>query len=180
MFKKGDLDYFNINHVQGLGRGLELRQLSTRACSSKEKVFNNYPVERRLFGVQHAARAVGRYSSSQGNDPAVQPRTHDSETFLQRVYPDNSFFPALPTRIRIIPRISTIRSQASKLLADAGWKDRDSQGRLTKNGQPLQVELLYDNQQSEPYLTTYQEDLRKVGISLNLRLVTPRNPISNS
>ena len=41
-----------------------------------------------------------------------------------------------------------------------------------KNGQPLQIEMLYDNQSRRPELTIYQEDLRKVGISVNLRLVT--------
>ena len=41
-----------------------------------------------------------------------------------------------------------------------------------KNGTPLQIELLYDNKANEPELTIYQEDLRKVGVNLNLRLVT--------
>jgi microcin C transport system substrate-binding protein len=35
------------------------------------------------------------------------------------------------------------------------------------------MELLYSDKQSEPWLTIFQEDLRKVGIGLNLRLVTP-------
>jgi len=60
-----------------------------------------------------------------------------------------------------------------KLLAEAGWKDRDSQGRLVKNGEPLAVELLYPTPTFQKYLTLYQEDLRKIGITLNLRLVTP-------
>jgi ABC-type transport system substrate-binding protein len=60
-----------------------------------------------------------------------------------------------------------------KLLNDAGWKDRDAQGRLTKNGQPLTMELLYFYKPYEGALTTYQEELRKVGIGLNLRFVTP-------
>ena len=51
--------------------------------------------------------------------------------------------------------------------------DRDAQGRLTKNGQPLSIELLYDDKGSERWMTVFQEDLRKVGIGLNLRLVTP-------
>src|SRR5205823_9658946 len=62
--------------------------------------------------------------------------------------------------------------EALKLLAEAGWKDRDAQGHITKGGQPLTIEMLYDDKQSEPYLTVYQEDLRKIGITLNLRLVT--------
>ena len=35
------------------------------------------------------------------------------------------------------------------------------------------MEVLYDFKSMEPFLTTYQDDLRKVGIGLNLRLVTP-------
>ena len=33
--------------------------------------------------------------------------------------------------------------------------------------------MLYDNKNDEPEITVYQEDLRKVGININLRLVTP-------
>ena len=60
--------------------------------------------------------------------------------------------------------------QALKLLAEAGWKERDAQGRLLKDGRPFQLEMLYDSKQSETYLTVYQEDLRKAGINLNLDL----------
>jgi len=67
---------------------------------------------------------------------------------------------------------------ALKLLADAGWNMRDGQGRLTKNGQPLTMELLYDAKSFEPTFTIYQDDLRKVGIGLNLRLVTPETLFS--
>jgi microcin C transport system substrate-binding protein len=44
---------------------------------------------------------------------------------------------------------------------------------LVKAGRPLAFELLYTSQSFDPYLTVYQEDLRKVGITVNLRLVTP-------
>ena len=62
---------------------------------------------------------------------------------------------------------------ALSLLAEAGWKERDNQGRLLKDGRPLVIELLYSNQSSARFLTIYQEDLGQVGIGLNLRLVTP-------
>jgi microcin C transport system substrate-binding protein len=62
--------------------------------------------------------------------------------------------------------------KAVELLAEAGWKDRDSQGRLTKNGRPLTLELLHYAPTYERFFTVFQEDLRKVGISLNLRYAT--------
>jgi microcin C transport system substrate-binding protein len=43
---------------------------------------------------------------------------------------------------------------------------------LTKDGKRFEFEMLYDSKQAEPYLTVYQEDLKKVGITMNLRLVT--------
>jgi microcin C transport system substrate-binding protein len=41
-----------------------------------------------------------------------------------------------------------------------------------KDGRPLTIEIIYSSKTSEPFLTIYQEDLRRVGIGLNLRLVT--------
>jgi microcin C transport system substrate-binding protein len=71
------------------------------------------------------------------------------------------------------PRMAYDPQRALALLAEAGWKSRDAQGRLVKDGKPLAVELLYDSKLSEAWLTVYQEDLRRAGITLNLRLVTP-------
>jgi microcin C transport system substrate-binding protein len=47
-----------------------------------------------------------------------------------------------------------------------------------KNGRPFSFELLYDSATFDPHLTVFQEDLRKVGIAMNLRLVTPETSFS--
>jgi ABC-type transport system substrate-binding protein len=62
--------------------------------------------------------------------------------------------------------------RATALLAEAGYTSRDAQGRLVRNGRPLTIELLYPDKGSERWMTVYQDDLRRVGITLNLRLVT--------
>jgi microcin C transport system substrate-binding protein len=71
------------------------------------------------------------------------------------------------------PKMQYDPQLAVQLLAEAGWKNRDAQGRLVRDGQPLTMELMYANKIYEPALTTYQEDLRKVGVGLNLRFLTP-------
>ena len=63
--------------------------------------------------------------------------------------------------------------RAVQLLSDAGWKDRDAQGRLTRNGRAMALEILYYDRASERFFTIWQEDLRRAGITLNLRYVTP-------
>ena len=93
--------------------------------------------------------------------------------FFKEYFPINSFFPGTIYENPNNPKNVYDPQEALKLLADAGWKDRDAQGRLAKDGQPLQLELIYPDKGSETYLTVFQDDLRKVGITLNLRLVAP-------
>jgi hypothetical protein len=44
---------------------------------------------------------------------------------------------------------------------------------MVKDGQPLTLELVYSKQAERELDDVYQDELRKVGIGLNLRLVTP-------
>ena len=81
------------------------------------------------------------------------------------------------TRIRTIRR-TRITQEAFKLLADAGWKDRDSSGTATKNGQPLQVEITLRTT-VRTMANYFPGGLRRVGITLSLRLVTFPKPHSN-
>ena len=94
--------------------------------------------------------------------------------FFNEYVPLNSYYAAASTRTRTIRRM-TYDPQAGAEAARRGRLEGSAtrQGRLVKNGQPLALELLYSDKGSERWLTIYQEDLRKVGIGLNLRLVTP-------
>jgi microcin C transport system substrate-binding protein len=93
--------------------------------------------------------------------------------FFKEYLPLNSYYPGTIYENPNNPKNLYNPEEALKLLAEAGWKDRDAQGRLTRNGQPLQIELLYSDKGSERWTTIYQNDLRKVGITFNLRLVNP-------
>src|SRR5207249_8874570 len=88
--------------------------------------------------------------------------------FFNEYFPDNSYYPGSVYENPNNPKNTYNPQEAVKLLAEAGWKDHDAQGRLTKDGKPFAIEMLYDDKQTESYLTVYQEDLRKLGITLNL------------
>ena len=81
--------------------------------------------------------------------------------------PLNSFFAGGIYENPNNPKNPYDEQAALRLLAEAGWKDRDAQGRLVKNGQPLALEVVYGNKGNENWLTIYQEQLRKIGIGLN-------------
>jgi len=59
---------------------------------------------------------------------------------------------------------------AQKLLAEAGWKTRNSDGILVKNGKPFVIDLPIQKP-VERFMTPYQQELRKVGIDLRLKFM---------
>lgn len=67
------------------------------------------------------------------------------------------------------------RAKAVALLKEAGWTDSDKNGVLDKtiNGkkQELRFSLIYGNKDSEKYWVLYQNDLRKVGVVMDLQLL---------
>lgn len=61
--------------------------------------------------------------------------------------------------------------QASKLLAEAGWKDSDGDGVLDKDGVPFRFELSFtaDVPEWTQMAVMYKEDLKKAGIDMSIR-----------
>jgi peptide/nickel transport system substrate-binding protein len=61
--------------------------------------------------------------------------------------------------------------RAKQLLAEAGWKDRNSEGILTKDGVPFRFELSFTAAvpEWEQMAVMYQQDLKKAGIDMVIR-----------
>ena len=171
-FKKGDIDFYFVNRLKTWVEEFNFDKVQ-RGLIEKRKVFNNDPqgIQGYAFNTRRApfddVRVRKAFALLQNRDLMIQ------KLFFNQYLPDNSYFPGSVYENPNDPKVPYEPDTAIKLLAEAGWKDRDAQGRLTKGGQPLEVEMLYDDKQLETFLTVYQDDLRKVGINLNLRLVTP-------
>jgi len=171
-FKKGELDFYVVGRAQQWVQETDFDNVK-RGLIQKRKIFNNQPWG--FSGLAFNARRA----------PFDDIRLRKAFTFLvnrplmieklafNEYVQNNSYNPASIYENPNNPKNPYDPEGALKLLGEAGWKDRDSQGRLVKNGQPLAVELMYPTPTFEKYLTLYQEDLRKIGITLNLRLVTP-------
>ncbi len=61
--------------------------------------------------------------------------------------------------------------QALALLKDAGWEFKD--GRLMKGGSAMRVEALLQSQADERYILPYAQNLKRLGIVVDVRLVDP-------
>lgn len=171
MFKRGDLDVYVVGRAR---QWVEETNFDTiqRGLVQKRKIYNSQPWGTTTFAI-NTRRApfndirVRKALAYLTNRPLMIEKLAYNE-----YVPNNSYFTASPYENPNNPKRPYDPQEALKLLGEAGWNSRDSQGRLVKNGQPLIVEMLYYVPTFEPYLTIYQEDLRKVGITMNLRLVT--------
>jgi microcin C transport system substrate-binding protein len=172
MFKKGDLDFYPASAREWVEEFGKLDRID-RGLIQKRKVFNENPIGTLglAFNTRKAPFDDVRLREAMGhllNRPLII-----EKLFYNEYQPINSYFAGTPYENPDNPKTQYDPALALKLLTEAGWTGHDAQGRLTKSGQPLGIELLYATKPYEPALTTYQEDLRKVGISLNLRFVTP-------
>jgi microcin C transport system substrate-binding protein len=172
MFKKGDLDSYTVNRASMWVQELDFDNIK-RGLIQKRKIFNHNPqgvqgiainTRREPFTDIRVRKAIRHLFNRESLISSIM--------FNEYVISDSTYFGSVNEN----PNNEKVRydpQKAVQLLAEAGWKDRDSSGRLMKNGRPLTFEVVYaDKASSERILTPFQEDLRKVGITLDLRLVT--------
>ena len=170
-FKKGDLDLYVVNRASMWVEELNFDNIK-RGLNQKRKIFNHNP-----NGMQGIAMNTRREPFNDIRVRKALRHLFNREQMIEKLIfneyvPMNSIFPGSIYENPNNEKIMFDPQKAVQLLEEAGWKDRDSAGRLVKNGRPFNVELIYADQATERYATIYQEDLRKVGITLNLRLVT--------
>ena len=172
MFKKGDIDSYFVNISREWVEELNFDRVQ-RGLIQKRKIHND------------DASGVAGLAFNTRKEPFSDLRVRKALTLLQnrqllieRLFfneyvPQNSYYSGGIYENPSNPKNDHDPQAALALLAEAGWSSRDAQGRLIKNSQPLVLELLYSDKGSETWMTIYQEELGKVGIGLNLRLVTP-------
>jgi microcin C transport system substrate-binding protein len=136
-------------------------------------VFNNYPANTQFLAFNTRRKPWDDIRVRKAFMLLLNREQLIKTLFFNEYLPLNSYYPGTAYENPDNPKNVYNPQEALQLLADAGWTSRDQQGRLVRSGQPLQIELLYSDKGSERWLTVYQEDLRKVGIGLNLRLVNP-------
>lgn len=61
--------------------------------------------------------------------------------------------------------------KAAALFKEAGWVDSNKDGVLDKAGKPFEFSLFYASKDTQKYWVMYQEDLKKVGVKMNLQLL---------
>jgi microcin C transport system substrate-binding protein len=170
-FKKGDLDFYFVNRAQMWAEQLNLPEID-HGLIQKRRIWTNNPqgIQGIAMNTRNAPyddiRVRKALALLFNREEMIAKLMYGAYQPTDSVYPGSVWENPTDEKVRYDPQ------QAVKLLGEAGYNSHDAQGRLTRNGAPLVLDLIYGQQDSEKSLTVYQEDLRKVGITLNLRLVT--------
>ncbi len=171
MVKRGDLDFYTVSRAQMWVQELEFEQIQ-KGWLQKRKIFTQEPLGMAMLAFNTRQPPFDDIRVRQAITLLQNRRQLVEKLYYNEYIPQNSIFVG---GVYENPDNSTNEydpQRAIELLQEAGYTERDDQGVLLRNGQPLNLEVIYGQQQSEPALTVFQEDLRRVGISLNLRFLT--------
>jgi microcin C transport system substrate-binding protein len=168
-FKKGDVDYYGIRNNYILRTGFDI-DFAKRNLIVTKRVFNYEPL-----GISGLILNMRREPF---NDIRIRKSFYylfDREKINNKLFDTlytlyNSFFPNTEYANPSNPVIHFNLDSAISLLNSAGWYLNNKTGMLEKNGKTFEVQIPI-TKSDEKYLTVYQEDLKKAGIKLNLKLV---------
>ncbi|MCB0416630.1 MAG: ABC transporter substrate-binding protein [Bdellovibrionales bacterium] len=170
-FKKGDIDFFYflvskmwVEDTKGplFDRGY-IKKLKVEnstpygtqgvAWNMRRPLFQDKRVRLALSYLMNRKRWIDELFYNQ-YVPSTGPVAVNSEYH----HPDNRPIPYDPKK-------------AKDLLAQAGWTKVGNDGILVKDKQRFEFDMLASSPAADRYLTMYQEDLKKMGIKMNIRNV---------
>lgn len=109
----------------------------------------------------------------------IYPRETIIEKLLYNEYElYDTDYPNTPYASKTNPKLAYDPAAAAKLLAEAGWTSRNSEGLLVKNGRPFVLEMSI-SKLDERWMTPYQQELKNLGIDLRLKLMDWNSIIKN-
>jgi microcin C transport system substrate-binding protein len=169
-FKKGDLDVINVRKAQRWVEQFNFPEYD-RGLVQKVMVFNEQPT-----GPGGICFNMRKPFFSDVRMRKAFAMLYNRELFNEKLFFNSyqmmySYYPGSIYENPDDPKVAYNLNGAIALLEEMGWTQKNQQGYRVKDGRQLEIELVFGAPSQERYLTIYQEDCKKAGIKLNLRLV---------
>ena len=164
--KKGEIDVIRVNRASEWNTAYNFDKIK-HGIILKKRVFNEYPVGISGICINTKVKPFDDVRLRKALAYAFDRKKLNGKLFDNAYTLMNSYFPGSVYENPSNPQIGCNLDSSAMLLSSAGWKEKNSDGYLTKNGKIFEVDIIY-NHGEDIYLTVFQEDLKKVGIKLNL------------
>ena len=172
--KAGGIDGIGLSTLGGLTPVQYARQTTSRSFSarfnkyrypSSSYVYMGYNLRHPLFGDKRIRQGI---TAAINKDELIQGVLFGMG--------QKAYGPIIPGRWAYNPHVRDIAynpQQAIKLLAEAGWKEKNNAGILLKDGKPFSFTILTNQGNQQRLLTAQiiQQRLRFVGIDMKIRIV---------
>jgi len=170
--KKGEIDIFKVGKAKDWAVDLPRLDQVKRGLLVMCRVDNDEPVgvSGIVMNMRHPPLDDIRIRQAlchlYNREKLIKKLFYDEYVHLDSYFPGGQFENPDNAPVRYDP------DKAEQLLAEAGWKYRDSQGMLVKDGERLELTLIYSSKVVERYLSIFQEDCLKAGIQIHLKQLT--------
>lgn len=172
-FKKGELDWYWVSKSQRWKEECSFDKIQN-GWIQKRKIYTQEPegFSGFVFNMRKPPfddRNVRKAFAYLFNRTRLIEKLFFSEyDFIDSYFPGGAWGSKDNPKIRYNPR------RAARLLARAGWKTRNSEGWLVKDGKPFELTLEYGYPSWNRIHKVIKEDFEKAGIKMNLKLIDSR------
>jgi microcin C transport system substrate-binding protein len=175
-FKKGELDWVYVNVAREWHQEFipAMMPQIAKGWVQRRKIYTHRPI-----GTSGIAFNIRRPPFDDIRVRKAFAHLYNREKMMDKLFFNeyeylDTFYPNSPYENPGNPRIRFDPEKAVELLEEAGWlqKNRDADGWLVKDGKRFEISLNCVQKSSERIFTIFQEDLRDIGIKLNIKQVT--------
>lgn len=168
-FKKGTVDFFPVYTAHQWVKQTSGDRFD-RNWIVKQKVQNYNPIGFQGFAINmrrppFADVRVRKALALLLNREKMNSALMYNQYFLHRSYFEDLYSPEHPCPNPVVPFDKTA---ARELLKEAGWTANPETGLLEKDGKPFRFTFLTRDSSSDRFLVIYKEDLKDVGIELDI------------
>ena len=168
-FKKGEFDFFPI-HTSRLWVNETKGEKFSKNWIIKQKVYNYHPVGFQGFAMNMRRPPFDDVRVRLAMAHLVDRKKMNSTIMYSQYFMHQSYYEDLYSKN--FPNTNTLfemdKSNARRLLRNAGWVANPKSGLLEKNGKPFSFEFLTRSASSETFLAIFAEDLKDAGIELRI------------
>ncbi len=170
-FKKGETDVLIVNRAQTWNEKFDFEDFN-RGIITRKKIYNENPV-----GISGIAFNMRKEPFNDARIRKAISFMYDRDKFNDKLFyksylPIDSYFQGTEFENPGSPKIRYNVDSARRLLAEAGWKEKNGDNYLIKDGKVFELDLPFQKGMDR-YLTIFQEDLKNIGVKLNLKEIDP-------